>query len=124
MRISDWSSDVCSSDLLCVERADSGEIGLLDRLEGLRVCLRFFHHLVCRALRSVAGDDSGDDAECAWMLVGAVLEVPVGELVRCGVGDVLLLAAGPGDVETLAVHAGAVGRASWREKGWKEGENS
>src|SRR3546814_10971191 len=37
MRISDWSSDVCSSDLLCQRRCDALQIAALDGAEGPEV---------------------------------------------------------------------------------------
>src|SRR3546814_1870934 len=42
MRISDWSSDVCSSDLLCFKRGLLEELGIHERLYRLAVRGSFY----------------------------------------------------------------------------------
>src|SRR3546814_20522222 len=42
MRISDWSSDVCSSDLLCFKRGLLDELGIHERLYRLAVRGSFY----------------------------------------------------------------------------------
>src|SRR3546814_8659443 len=95
MRISDWSSDVCSSDLL-----DSGvhlnedvvAVGVEQELDRARV-----------AVADLLGEAHGVGADPVPQL-----RVEVGR--RCDLDD-LLVAALQRAVE--------IGKASWRERGWQ-----
>src|SRR3546814_10932946 len=79
MRISDWSSDVCSSDLVVRERADEPVRRLGRPLEHLALVVRAVHHLL-------RGGDRLD------------LVVGVAEVAEIAVGDVLQAMTGRADV--------------------------
>src|SRR3546814_15005190 len=75
MRISDWSSDVCSSDLNAAERIDHAErIANSDALTGLangRTLQRVLELELARAARQI-GRASCRDRECQFVLISVV----------------------------------------------------
>src|SRR3546814_5712449 len=70
MRISDWSSDVCSSDLLLVERGAGDEHDGEDRAEGERMAqvgrVAEVRHLALRAFQEI-GRASCWDRRCQYV---------------------------------------------------------
>src|SRR3546814_15939766 len=75
MRISDWSSDVCSSDLLAVMPVPPVKI-----IIGLR-------HWMNRApVRVVRGDDALDGGEAIIKPAGGFMQIVEQALVICGKG--------------------------------------
>src|SRR3546814_19128214 len=78
MRISDWSSDVCSSDLL-------EAVG--EALGGRFLGLRFAHHLDDLGERGVGGKARHRDLNRAWTVDCAREDAVLrGHLVRLGCG--------------------------------------
>src|SRR3546814_17236105 len=95
MRISDWSSDVCSSDLARLGRAATEArivtpLGRVDRL----------HVLALGDEAGLAGEDAGVDPVRTARAVGRQLEIAFAEVLREG--------GGRGTLQ--------IGRASCRER--------
>src|SRR3546814_2333270 len=103
MLMSDWSSDVCSSDLECLDRQIRSDA---HRFHGAEVLGLSFHHPAAVHLHA------DHDARGTDRAGGS------------GHGDLLYRGGGRsgGLVELSAVpdHAGEIGRASWRERGWQD----
>src|SRR3546814_19638507 len=55
MRISDWSSDVCSSDLTAIEQNDRRS----DKIERGSACLLIFQAAITKATKAVESHGSG-----------------------------------------------------------------
>src|SRR3546814_12365694 len=108
MRISDWSSDVCSSDLENREHVCHGWPGNAERhVEALQP-----HRLRRRAL----GGDFG--APRHQRELERIRLVPLAQIQQRGAGEdegdgPLLKRTFEGEVD---IHSGAIGRASWWEK--------
>src|SRR3546814_4418530 len=86
MRISDWSSDVCSSDLARLGRAATEArivtpLGRVDRL----------HVLALGDEAGLAGEDAGVDPVRTARAVGSQLEIAFAEVLRDGGGRGTLL---------------------------------
>src|SRR5690606_10772920 len=90
--------------VVLVQLPDGEHVGIGDRRPGRGLALFVLDHLVHGALGTVAGDDLREQTDRAGMLVGAMFEVPVGQLVVGGVDNVGVLAAGERDVQRLAIH--------------------
>src|SRR3546814_14721143 len=103
MRISDWSSDVCSSDLQILHReADTAEIGLItDDGVGERV-----------APEIVARIGTVETARQIELRLDARRQ----RAARLAGGEVQ-----PVGCDIRAVEVGDIGRASGRERGWQDG---
>src|SRR3546814_14328557 len=119
MRISDWSSDVCSSDLTAVERLTKAAAG--GHSEGVLVGLT--------TLREAAADltalgDSGEAGAIIEPVTG--IEAVLGLLVAVGlieatavadIGRILQLRIATDHVEDIDRGVVEIGRASGRERG-------
>src|SRR3546814_17989686 len=108
MRISDWSSDVCSSDLVDVPMATLLSAGYNEgrrRLIGDRASLD---------LRpgTIAGYDRSLDAA-----LGVAATVGPRALERLGVGGPTVSKSGVTYGANVHLDLIAIGRASWRERG-------
>src|SRR3546814_6424057 len=72
MRISDWSSDVCSSDLSCLGCGNERKLHLQQRVS--RVAGAFLHQSHCRECSGRCGDSDGacGDTRCSAGLCSAI----------------------------------------------------
>src|SRR3546814_12895675 len=111
MRISDWSSDVCSSDLLELAELGLGDLGGLLRSEGdLEGGVAVV--LVCLDLHDAAGldpeDGHGDDAVVVIPDLGHAYLLADDCLCRLDACISLFAAAGTSSSEELLVGKGGV----------------
>src|SRR3546814_16912169 len=100
MRISDWSSDVCSSDLLEPRQADG-------------IALQFSQQPAFRAVLAQAADQGLERLGLVWVAIRYVDAAIAAFLVVDqleGIGGAAQAAA----AEAVAVELQQIGRASWR----------
>src|SRR3546814_17716519 len=111
MRISDWSSDVCSSDLLSLTVEHSAwAIHLLAT------------NKMGRALRSVSIERGRDPRDYAMVAFGGAGPLHAARLARQARMKKLVIPSGAGVGSAIGLLAAPqIGRASWRERGGQYG---
>src|SRR3546814_8730540 len=108
-RISDWSSDVCSSDLL------EGDVGDDGAARGDGHGLHVLGHRTQAAEVVDAVEDLTDHVEARGLVWAADAEVETHRLADLGLERLVR-----GEAADLAVEDVEIGRAACRERGWQE----